>query len=105
VGTLATLKPTQEARGTINQPNTMKIIRTKVMPKRSDKPGPYKITAIDATTGKACVYGVTESRIHAAHHVAAARFLANSPGAIFAYGPFKGNDEWIHIEQVNTWVS
>jgi hypothetical protein len=57
------------------------------------------------STGKAVVYEVTESRIHAAHHVAAARFLAKSPGAIFAYGPFKGNDEWIHIEQVNTWVS
>jgi hypothetical protein len=87
----------------------MKIIRTKVMPIRTDKGGPVKIKATDDATKEAYTseFHVTAG-VTSAHHIHAAKVLCRIKGWVglsFAGEAIKGRTEMRHIEQVNTWVS
>jgi hypothetical protein len=85
----------------------MKIIYTK-FPKgqRLDRP-PFKLVAKDEN-GKAFTYVAPGSRVTDRDHIMAAKGLCDKTGDAmrqFTAAPIDGNKEWIHIEQVNTWVS
>jgi hypothetical protein len=83
----------------------MKIIRTKVMPMRVGRP--VKIKATDET-GKEYTALLAPVVVSDFEHRLAARLLCEVnkwPDIQFTSAPLNGNREWIHIEQVNTWVS
>jgi hypothetical protein len=86
----------------------MKIIRTKVMPIRTDKGGPVRIKATCETSRESWTQEFNVVGIKESHHIEAAKILCHKNGWFglsFTTQWITGNREMKHIEQVNTWVS
>jgi hypothetical protein len=84
----------------------MKIIRTKVMPMRVGRPA--KIKATDEYGGTYEMQAGIGRPVTERDHITTAQVFKrriNAPPCAMVSAPLNGNREWIHIEQVNTWVS
>jgi hypothetical protein len=86
----------------------MKIIRTKVIGPVKPSARKIKIQATDEQGSKSFSYVDNVPPINFADHQYAAGMHCakrGDKGIKLTSAPLKGNTEWIHIEQVNTWVS